>query len=81
MSKALKIVSYLLGQKLTDKGEHIIYDDELKVIEKELKALEIIKETWNITFFDEELRIFIDNCYSISFKNEDKYNILKEVLL
>lgn len=40
MSEALKIVSYLLKQHINDNGQHIIYDDELKVIKTELERLE-----------------------------------------
>lgn len=50
-------------------------------IEKKLKAIEIIKETWNISFFDEEQMITIDNCYSITFHNKKEYDLLKEILL
>lgn len=53
----------------------------LNVIEEALKALEIIKETWKMSFFDEEQTITIDNCYSLTFYDKDKYNLLKEVLL
>ena len=39
----LEIVNYLLKQHINNNGQHIIYDDELKVIETELEAFEIIK--------------------------------------
>ena len=52
-----------------------------KIIEKELKVLKIIKETWKLSFFDEEQMITIDNCYSIIFYDKEKYDLLKEVLL
>lgn len=55
--------------------------DETSIIEKELKVLEIIKNTWKLSFFDEEQMITIDNCYSIIFYDKEEYDSLKEVLL
>lgn len=49
-------------------------------IEKKLKALEIIKATWKLSFYDEEQMITIDNCYSITFHNKEEFDLLKEVL-
>ena len=55
--------------------------EELAELEKELKALGLIKEIWRISFFDEEQRITIDDCYSMIYYNKEKYDLLKEVLL
>ena len=64
MSKGLKIVNYLLSQHINENGQHIIYDDELKVIEKALKALEIIKE--------KRVDVFVvEKCKSVREYNED----------
>ena len=50
---------------------------------KELKALEIIKETLGIFFYENELGYFIDigHCCSYKLKDKEQYDFLKEVLL
>lgn len=45
------------------------------------QALEIIKETFKITFDNEEQTIGIDNVYFLTFNDKTKYDLLKEVLL
>lgn len=51
------------------------FHNELDIIEKSLKALEIIKELPN-----EEKQVLLNAVYTYT-KNEEKYDLLKEVLL
>ena len=80
MTKGLEALQYLddiaHGRKM-DLDAH-----ELKlIVEKELRALEIILKEFRFTFDNEEQSVMIDNCYTIIFHNKKKYELLKEVLL
>lgn len=59
------------------------YEDEENIIEKELKALETIKEICVIKFNDETQSILIRTPDNVSktIKLKEKYDLLKEVLL
>ena len=50
---------------------------------KEQRALEIIKETLGIFFYENELGYFIDigHCCSYKLKDKEQFDLLKEVLL
>lgn len=62
-------------------GEYENIDTDPKHLAKIKQALEIIKETFKITFYDEDLTIGIDDTYFLTFKDKAKYDLLKEVLL
>ena len=83
-SKNVSVIENELKDK--EKQDHYIetLEDRLNNLEttytRKNKVLEIIKETFKITFDDEEQTITIDDCYSITFHNKKKYDLLKEVL-
>ena len=66
-------------------------DGELGIIEKELKALEIIKDEFQIDFNDDKQSITLQSIeepythirFSLTrkIKDKDKYDLLKEVML
>ena len=81
MNKGLEIVNYLLSQHINENGQHIINDDELKVIETAFKALEVIKNYINVDKDENGLYwINLIGCASIEFTQKE-YDLLKEVLL
>ena len=80
MSKALEALEVLELNTTSILNKEDQINECINIIEKELKAIDIIKKTWKISFYDEELMITIDNCYSIIFKSQEKYDLLKEVL-
>lgn len=82
MSKGLKALYKLVSHIETEAGSDDYYEakNARDVIEKELLALDIIKEIWRISFFDEEQRITIDDCYSMIYYDKEKYDLLKEAL-
>lgn len=84
MNKGLDLIQRRQAETIDGYPTGNVYIDltyeELAELEKELKALELVKEIWRISFFDEEQRITIDDCYSMIFHDKEKYDLLKEAL-
>ena len=57
------------------------YEEDIKIIEKELKALEIIKETWGDSILCDIEKGFILGCPYTKLPDKEKCDLLKEVLL
>lgn len=75
-------LKYLLYGEQKDEYGRVNFPQRLEIAKKlsnQIKALEIIKETFRLSFDDEELTIGVDNVYFLKFKNKEKYELLKEV--
>lgn len=81
MKKELQALEKLRQNKIDN--SHLFDDELLYIIEKALKALEIIKKRCNINFNEEDLRVcFMQSQDIIVITNNDEreYKLLKEVL-
>lgn len=75
MSKALEALKRLNNVVAYDENEELIpIDEDLSIIEKELKASEIIKKYGHFDFYTGELIVNIPN------DKQEEFNLLKEVM-
>ena len=93
MNKGLEIIKKkkeLLNKQNQDDQSVIIWDFELDTIEKELKALEIIKDKrLDVTLLQDSenldyYNIDVQNYYTVyedMYLTQEEYDLLKEVLL